>query len=146
MSEIRRRMVERDTVARFLHGFVCLSTFMLGVFSPRSLAASIYADPIGAGLIAAYGLLGVFICADTFVNDVQPPHCQLRWTSRYRHWLHVGAALLNLAAGFSQAMQDRSGPLELLANCFWFLGSAYFGAWIAWRDSRRRQGHALCGT
>ena len=147
MSEQMRRLTERDTLARLFHGFVGVATFALGMFSPHSVSASIAsADGFGQAVVGAQGILGVLIMADTYINDVQPPHLQLRWTSRYRHYLHILLALANVAASYSQALQDRSGPIELAANAFWFLGAASFGAWIAWRDGRRRQGHALWGT
>lgn len=144
-----RQLMERDILARFFHGFMCSVTFFHGLFSPTSISALMResAGPVGGtALIVAFGILWLLIWADTYINDVRPPQEQLRWTSRYRHWLHILAVVGNMAAVFTVAMTPMAYSGSKLWGCYLYLGVAGLGIAIAYRDALRRRGHLLCGV
>lgn len=140
-------LVERDILARFVYAFMMSCMFVLGLFMPSSLAGQLYEAPndIGKALIATAGVLAVLMAGDTYMNDVQPPDVQLRWTSRYRHLLHVAGALLYLTAVY-RAIVTPGALAGVLASVYMYSGLAVIGFVIAIRDVLRRPGHAVNGT
>lgn len=145
---IRAAKMDRDILARFIHGFLCTSTCVVGLSVPASMSGMVRAaaGPVfGDLLILASGVVGALIIVDTYINDVRPPDEQLAWTSRHRHWLHVLGSLGNFVALYTVAVSHVSTPV-LVGTGYFYLGTAAFGVVIAWRDVQRRPGHALCGT
>lgn len=145
---LRAAGMDRDIIARFLHGFLCTSTCVVGLLVPTSMSGMVResAGPVfGDLLILASGVIGALIIIDTYINDVRPPDEQLAWTSRHRHWLHVLGAMGNFIALYTLAMAKTNTPV-LIGTGYFYLGTAGFGVVIAWRDVLRRPGHALCGN
>lgn len=141
----RAALMDRDIIARLMHGFLCMTTCVTGFLVPGSISAlvRVAAGPVwGEIIIAASGVIGALIMLDTYVNDVRPPDEILAWTSKYRHWLHILGGMGNFVALFTVAMAGPSTSV-MLGVSFFYLGVAIFGVVIAWRDVRRRPGHAL---
>lgn len=140
--------VERDILARYMYAFTLLGLFAFARFgSPATPAGMLYNAPDGFGKILVYaaGVLAMLLGLDTFINDSLPPKFLLRWTSRYRHLLCVGGALIFLCAVYTTAVVP--GPmLQTMVTVMLYAGWAVFGMGIAWRDVRRRPGHALQGS
>lgn len=142
------KLLERDTLARLIHGFLCTCTCVLGFLVPGSISGlvRVAAGPIfGDLLLVASGVIGVLIVLDTYVNDIRPPEEQLKWTSKHRLWLHVLGAMGNFVALMTVVMV-RPPVGVMLGVCYFYLGTAVFGIVIAWRDTMRRPGHALWGV
>ena len=138
-------LIERDIIARYIYAFLCSANFALGLLNPRSIAYSLAQTDSGLAMIIASGVLAVLLVLDTTINDVMRPEYQLRWTSKHRHLLCVAGALIFLTALYGAA-RSPGGVAERLGSCYLYSGFAGIGLVVAWRDVRRRPGHALKGV
>lgn len=139
---------ERDVMGRLIYAITLSGLFVYGIMAPASPAGQLYQDSawIGKALIAAAGVLAVLIAGDTWMNDVQPPHVQLRWTSRYRHWLYAIGGLLYITAIYHALVKPIEQPGPVIAAVYMYSCLAAFGFALALRDVIRRPGHAASGT
>lgn len=140
--------LERDIMGRLMYAITLSGLFAYGLLVPGSPAGQLYQDSawIGKILIAAAGVLAALIAGDTWMNDVQPPDVQLRWTSKYRHWLYALGGLLYLSAIYHALVKPIEQPGPVIAAVYLYTCFAAFGFALALRDVIRRPGHAVHGT